>query len=305
MSVDVRGLQWAIVAGQHKSLRQAAAVLNIRQSTLSRGLRDLEYRLGAPLFERSNGGTHPTIAGREFLDSAQHFVEDMEALTERLRARAQGKSGRLTIGVHASLSAGNLRATLIEHHRRFPGVETQLVDGSSKHLISALSNSMVDLAFVVEGNGQWGGKSLAVWSERVVVALPDEHQLNSAEVLQWSDLRGEVILQPKRGPGLELSRVLLNKVGSAESYHLVRHDVSLDRLLTLVGAGWGILLALEGATGAAYPGVSFRELNDIEGPTRLNFRAYWRQGNYNPSLRPFLDVLLERYPDLSAVAVET
>ena len=81
--------------------------------------------------------------------------------------------------------------------------------------------------------------------------------------------------------------------------------MSLDRLLTLVGAGWGILLALEGATGAAYPGVSFRELNDIEGPTRLNFRAYWRQGNYNPSLRPFLDVLLERYPDLSAVAVET
>jgi DNA-binding transcriptional LysR family regulator len=305
VSVDVRGLQWAIVAGQHKSLRQAAAVLNIRESTLSRGLRDLEYRLGAPLFERSNGGTHPTIAGREFLDSAQHFVEDMEALTERLRARAQGKSGRLTIGVHASLSAGNLRATLIEHHRRFPGVETQLVDGSSKHLISALSSSMVDLAFVVEGNGQWGGKSLAVWSERVVVALPDEHQLNSAEVLQWSDLRGEVILQPKRGPGLELSRVLLNKVGSDESCHLVRHDVSLDRLLTLVGAGWGILLALEGATGAAYPGVSFRELNDIEGPTRLNFRAYWRQGNYNPSLRPFLDVLLERYPDLSAVAVET
>lgn len=303
--MSVRGLQWAIVAGQHKSLRQAATVLNIRQSTLSRGLRDLEYRLGAPLFERSNGGTHPTIAGREFLDSAQHFVEDMEALTERLRARAQGKSGRLTIGVHASLSAGNLRATLIEHHRRFPGVETQLVDGSSKHLISALSNSMVDLAFVVEGNGQWGGKSLAVWSERVVVALPDEHQLNSAEVLQWSDLRGEVILQPKRGPGLELSRVLLNKVGSDESCHLVRHDVSLDRLLTLVGAGWGILLALEGATGAAYPGVSFRELNDIEGPTRLNFRAYWRQGNYNPSLRPFLDVLLERYPDLSAVAVET
>jgi DNA-binding transcriptional LysR family regulator len=304
VSVDIRGLQWAIIAGQHKSLRQAAAVLNIRQSTLSRGLRDLEYRLGAPLFERSNGGTHPTIAGREFLDSVQHFVENMEALTERLRARAQGKSGRLTIGVHTSLSAGNLRATLIEHHRRFPGVETQLVDGSSEHLISALSNSMVDLAFVVEGNGQWGDKSLAVWSERVVVALPDIHQLSSAEVLQWNDLRGEVILQPKRGPGLELNRVLLNKIGSAESCHLARHDVSLDRLLTLVGAGWGILLALEGATGAAYPGVSFRELNDIEGPTRLNFRAYWRQGNSNPSLRPFLDVLLERYPDLSAFAAE-
>jgi DNA-binding transcriptional LysR family regulator len=32
---------------QHRSLRQAAEALNIRQSTLSRCLRDLEYNLGA------------------------------------------------------------------------------------------------------------------------------------------------------------------------------------------------------------------------------------------------------------------
>ncbi|MGY4364176.1 DNA-binding transcriptional LysR family regulator [Bradyrhizobium sp. LB1.3] len=76
--------------------------------------------------------------------------------------------------------------------------------------------------------------------------------------------------------------------------------MSLDRLLTLVGAGWGMLLALEGATGATYPGVTFREVHDAEGPTRLSFRAYWRQANGNPSLRPFLDLLRERYPDLSA-----
>ncbi len=76
--------------------------------------------------------------------------------------------------------------------------------------------------------------------------------------------------------------------------------MALDRFLTLVGAGWGILLALECATGASYPGVTFREVHDAEGPTRLNFRAYWRQANYNPSLRPFLDLLRERYPDITS-----
>jgi DNA-binding transcriptional LysR family regulator len=47
-----------------------------------------------------------------------------------------------------------------------------------------------------------------------------------------------------------------------------------------------------------YPGVTFREVHDASGPTRLNFRAYWRQANCNPSLRPFLDMLRERYPDI-------
>ncbi|MCW6511981.1 LysR family transcriptional regulator [Lichenifustis flavocetrariae] len=72
MSVELRDLRWAIVAARHRSLRQAAEALNVRQSTLSRGLRALEFRLGAVLFERTNGGTRPTIEGQEFLEAAQH-----------------------------------------------------------------------------------------------------------------------------------------------------------------------------------------------------------------------------------------
>ena len=170
-ALEFRDLRWAIVASQHRSLRQAAETLKVRQSTLSRSLRDLEHRLGAVLFERTNGGTHPTIEGQEFLEAARRIVEETEAIAVRLKTRSRGESGRLTIGVHASLSAGNLRATLIEHRRRFPDVETHLVDGSSDHLISDLENCAIDIAFVVEGNLRWDGRSLPVWSERVVVAL--------------------------------------------------------------------------------------------------------------------------------------
>ena len=94
--------------------------------------------------------------------------------------RSRGESRRLAIGVHASLSAGNLRATLIEHRRRFPEVHTHLVDGSSNDLISNLANSNIDVAFVVGDNATWDGRSLSVWSERV------EH---------------ERLLLPQRGPG--------------------------------------------------------------------------------------------------------
>ena len=63
----------------------------------------------------------------------------------------------------------------------------------------------------------------------------------------------------------------------------------------------GILMALEGATGVSYPGVAFREIHESDGPTRLGFHAIWRHENPNPSLRPFIEMLRERYPDLSAV----
>jgi DNA-binding transcriptional LysR family regulator len=244
VGVELRALRWAIIAAQYKSLRQAAETLNIRQSTLSRGLRDLEHQLGAILFERTKGGARPTLAGEEFLDAARRIIKEAEAIAARVKMRSRGESGRLAIGVHASLSAGNLRATLIEHRRRFPEVHTHLVDGSSNDLISNLANSNIDVASVVGDHATgdhatWDGRSLSVWSERV------EH---------------ERLLLPRQGPGPEFLELLVGKIGCSKSCRIRRHDVALDRLLTLVGAGWGILVALEGATGVNHSGVTFRDI---------------------------------------------
>lgn len=300
MPIELQDLRWAIIATQHRSLRQAAEALNIRQSTLSRRLRGLESMLGVQLFQRTNGGTRPTTEGLEFLDAARRIIGEAETITARLKSRSRGESGRLTIGIHASLSAGNLRATLIEYRKRFPDVETHLVDGSSDQLIADLASSAVDIAFVAEGHARWDGRSLPVWSERVVVALPEDHPLSRRETIHWADLKAEVLLVPLRGPGPEFLKLLANKLGCQDAGRLNHHEVALDRLLTMVGAGWGILVALEGATGATYPGVTFREVHESDGPTRLNFWAYWRKTNSNPSLRPFLDMVRERYPDLSS-----
>lgn len=299
MPVNFQNLRWAIVASQHPSLRQAAETLRIKQSTLSRRLQSLEHALGSRLFDRTNGGTRPTIEGREFLDAARRFVGETEAITVRVGKRSRGESGRLTIGIHASFSAGNLRATLVDHRYRFPDVDRKLVDGSRDHLMSDLTSSAIDVAFVAEPIPEWGDRSLLLWSERVVVALPQSHPLTARDVIRWDELKEETFLLSQHGPAPELLKLLVSKMGGSDPCRLIHHDVVLDRLLTLVGADWGILLALEGATGATYQGVTFREVHDEEGPMRLSFRAYWRQANDNPSLRPFLDLLRERYPDLS------
>ena len=300
VTLELRDFRWAVTASLHRSLRKAAEALNIRQSTLSRRLRDLENELGARLFERTNGGTHPTVEGLEFLEAAKRIVEEAEVIGVRLRERSRGEAGRLGIGVHTSLSAGNLRATLIEHHRRFPAVRRFLVDGTSDHLLRDLASSNVDIAFLIVGDQRWDDRQLPVWSERVVAALSEDHPLAPNETICWEALKGESILLPLRGPGAELRNLLEEKIGPSALSNLQHHDVSLDRLLTLAGAGSGILLALEGATGVIYRGVVFREVHGSKGPERLNFRALWRQENHNPSLRLFLDVLQERYPDLCA-----
>ena len=302
MDVKLRDLRWAIVASQHRSLRRAAATLNIRQSTLSRRLRDLEYRLGAELFERTNGGTHPTAIGREFLETARRIIEETDAAFARLKAMSCGQAGRLTIGVYVSLATGNLRATLAEYHRRFPDVDVHTVDGAHDRLLCDMITSSVDVAIMTTYYPGWDDRRLPLWSERVIVALPEGHPLSDRSVLQWTDLAGQSLLVQQRGAGPEMQRLLATKLDPFGAQRLLHQDVSVDRLTSLAGAGFGICLMLEGATGARYDGVVYREVHDQDGPTRFNFAAYWREANKNPALGPFLEILRERYPDFAADA---
>jgi DNA-binding transcriptional LysR family regulator len=135
MDLGLRDMRWAVFAAQHRSLRKAAESLNVRQSTLSRTLRSLEDRVGAELFERTNGGTRPTAVGREFLQAARHIIEETDAAFAGLRDMSKGQTERLTIGVYASLAAGNLSATLAEIHKPFPEVDIHTIDGAQDRLL--------------------------------------------------------------------------------------------------------------------------------------------------------------------------
>lgn len=300
--VELRDLQWAIVASQHRSLRQAAEMLSVRQSTLSRRLGDLEYRLGTKLFERTNGGTHPTIVGREFLEAARRIVGQTEAALGRLKSRSTGEAGQLAIGLLASLATGNLHATLKEHRRRFPEVGVRTVDGNRGRLLDELAAGTIDVAIMTTCAASWDDGRLPLWGERVILALPEHHAMAAMSALRWPDLMDERILVSQHGPGPELKHLLIAKLHYGVADRMSHHDAGLDRLLALVCTGYGSLLMLEGGTGLRCDGLAYREVHDEAGPTHLNFSAYWRQTNGNPVLDTFLGMLRERYPDLSGAA---
>jgi DNA-binding transcriptional LysR family regulator len=302
MLVDLRDLRWTVIASQHRSLRQAAHALNVRQSTLSRRLTQIEISLGAQLFVRTNGGTHLTVAGEEFCANASNILQAVDTASRRLKTRSRGENGLLKIGIYASPSTGNMFATLLDHHRSFPEVEVRTVDGSHDQLLCALTNNAIDIAIMTDRPSGWGDRILPLWSERLIVAIDIRHRLSKLEVVHWPELAGETILIPESGPGPELERLFISKLGNYGAQRVVHQESSLDRLLSLVAVGYGALLMLEGATGVRHENVTYREVRDEGGPTRLNFAAYWREDNRNPTLMPFLALLSQRYPDLAGTA---
>jgi DNA-binding transcriptional LysR family regulator len=293
----LKHLRYAVAAAHHRSFRRAADALGVKQSTLSRCIRQMEDSLGVAVFERSSGGVRLTAAGDEILRTSRHLVEELDHMMATAKAAGRGEEGRLAIGFYTSLSAGNLRASLMEHARRFPQVEIRTVEGARACLFAGLERGTLDIAIVTGEPTAREGKSMTLWSERIMVALPEGHPLSANEIVYWTDLRGETFLLSQRDPGPEIQDILLAKLASpGDRPKVVSHDITRENIKSLVGAGFGVSLMCEACVGANYTGVVYREARDGNGPTRISYAAYWQGDNDNPALAHFLKLLEERYP---------
>lgn len=73
MPIELKHLRYIEAAERLGSFRKAAESISIRQSNLSRRIRDLEEMLGVRLFDRTSGGVRATSAGRDFVRGPSGF----------------------------------------------------------------------------------------------------------------------------------------------------------------------------------------------------------------------------------------
>jgi len=296
-ALELKHLRSAVTAADSGSFRKAAELLRLQQSSLSRSIRQIENSLGVTIFERSSGGISPTVAGRSVLRLARTILEECDALVSAARSVQSSETGRLAIGFCTSLSAGNLQDSLLGFKQRLPRVELTTVERSRLRLATALRAGALDILVVTGSLPLPGSRIMRLWSERVMVALPQHHALSAREPLYWTDLRGETVLLNRHDPGREFEDLLVSKFVSPEDRPKIqRHDVSRSINKSLIIMKAGISLVLESDMGATFAGLVYRELRDGSGPSHFDFLAYWRAENENPALRAFLNMLSERYP---------
>lgn len=296
-AIDLQQLRLAVVACDFGSFRRAAEALSIKHNVLSRSISQLEYLIGASLFERSSGGIKPTLAGRAVLRIARLILEQVDMLVDTGRSGGRGDTGHLIVGFYTSMSTGNLRATIAELKKLLPQLELATMERSRSRLMTALRNGTVD---VVVSPGRLPSKDIRsqlLWSERILISLPQDHPLAARDTIFWTDLRNEKILLSEYDPGRELEDLLISKLVLPDDRPTVeRHDVSRGIIKSLTSMGMGLSLVMESDIGASFAGLVYRELQDGTGPSRVDFHAHWRDDNENPALKRFLNLLAERYP---------
>jgi DNA-binding transcriptional LysR family regulator len=285
--MELRHLRYVVAAAEHGSFRRAAMALDIRESAVSRRIRDLEDEVGAALFIRHHGGVRLTYAGQRFLYRTLRALNEIERAAADAGSFGRGEAGTVRIGIFTSLASGFLSDLLRAYVSANPGVRPDLIEGGPAAHIAAVQRLHLDIAFLT-GKPVANGCDVAhLWNERVLVVMPSKHELASLRTISWMHLRDRHFIVSEDDPGPEIHDYLVKHLGDLGHHPSIeRHRVGRDNLMHLVAMGQGLTLVHEAAGASHFPGVIYRHIKD----EILPFCAIWSPKNDNPALRRLLSL---------------
>ena len=289
--MELRHLRYFVAVAEELNFSRAAERLHIAQPPLSKQIKDLEAELGVRLFDRNHTRVNLTDAGRVFLDDVREILEQTELAVRRARDASSGIRGHLRVGTIGTMTLMLLPKVLPLFSERFPEIEVTVQEMNGDEQVLALRRNDLDIGFtgriLVNTNGV---ERLHVARFPLLVAVPKTHRLSTRKALQVEDLADEplVYLSARRAPAyMEWVRELFTAAGIKP--HFRRRVESLDSLLSMVAAGYGLAILPKANTSSATDRHKMIPL--AAGKAAFDLYAIWLQTNQSATLRNFLEVL--------------
>jgi DNA-binding transcriptional LysR family regulator len=272
-------------------VNRAARRLQMAQPPLSQQIKHLERELGMPLFHRSPKGMDLTPAGEGLLREAYQVLRDMDRIVPRVRAAGAGHTGYLSIGCVPVGVAGLLSSLLRRFRATYPQVQLEAHGLHSREQYEALEARVIDLAILRSWAPTRHFESRLVLKEKIILALPNDHYLCEPPEVRIRDLTNEgfIFYSRQRGPLYFDSLVRLCQDEGGFSPTIKSQQNDLLTMLGIVSAGMGIALVSELTQQFQVPGVTFRELHEVQ--ARLPLFMLWDTGRRNPAIDNFHKIL--------------
>ncbi|HEY2707058.1 MAG TPA: LysR family transcriptional regulator [Caulobacteraceae bacterium] len=278
-------IRCVIAAARGGSFRRAAAELNVRQSSVSRGVRELEDRLGAALFQRSAGGVLLTAVGAQFLKDAEAALDQLALATHLAGSVGRDERQVLRIGAVPVPGSGFLPEALHTLATSSPGCRLVLHEASSTENLAGVRFGALDLAVVfASGRLAPGVEAVPLWREPLFCAQAARAD-DGRGVVSWADIGPHDLILPAGELGDMIVCRLTQVFG--EAFVGASCRAGAETGLRLAAAGQGRAIVSGAATALRAPGVSLSPVID----DGVLVSAVRLQRNEKPALRRLMGVL--------------
>jgi len=282
--MNLRTLRAFVEVVRQGGFSQAAEVVALTQSTVSKAVKTLEDELGIPLLNRLGHKNELTAAGEIAYRRA------LVMLAERTDLMAEINDLR-------GLKRGVLFAAMFATYRsRYPGIDIELTEYGSKRLRECLEAGEVDLAALllpVDEDFDYQ----PVRNEPLIAVLPVSHPLARRKRIDFTDLADSPFILFEAGFALN-AKILSACERKGVTPKVTARSGQIDFIVDLVTAGLGVaFLPRMLAHKHQHPGIALIPLDEPH--TDWHIALAWRaSAHLPPAARAWLD--LAREPSYSS-----
>ena len=143
-ALNLRQLKLIQVLSEVNSVKLAASVLNITQSSATKSLQKAEKLFDAELFQRTSKGLVPTHAGAAVIKHANIIGKTVIRASQEVRAIESGDRIELRIGSPIGGSLIASQKAILRHSQEYPDIVISIKNAPSVTLYSLLLDRQID-----------------------------------------------------------------------------------------------------------------------------------------------------------------
>lgn len=239
LALELRHLRTLAALRDTGSLVEAAERVFLTQSALSHQLKELEDRLGCPLFVRKTRPVRFTSAGKRLLRLADEMLPLLHGAQRDLERLAGGEAGRLHMAIECHSCFDWLLPAINRYRESWPDVELDIASGFNFAPLPALGRGDLDLVITADPLRDLDVTYYPLFSYEAQLAVAQNHRLAGRPWVEPEDLRGEVLIcYPVDRSRLDIFTSFLDPAGVEPAR--IRTAELTAMMIQLVASGRGV-----------------------------------------------------------------
>lgn len=291
IELKIQPLRYVLAVWEEGSFHGAARQLHRSQPALSMAIRDLEERLGQPLFEKNLKG-QLTPFGEYCLPRFRELVKRHDRLANELQHVAEGQQGRVTLATVPSVASRLMPEFLAAFIAEYPNININLHDENAEFVCRMVASGEVDLGI----SSVWARDEhlsyTHLFEDNIGVVLHRNHRLANRDSLQWHELNAERFIANGT------SRLLQNTAAASLVDNNDFYISNMISLLAMLEAGSGITTLPRLAFPVDNQKLSFVPLSDPKLVRQIGIIKLANR-SLSPSAQALEEVILKRLKDVT------
>ena len=245
--LDFSKTEYIVKIAELRSMSKAAKALYVSQPALTKYVNKLEAELGTKLFDRTVTPIQITYAGERYIAEMNKILDIKQGLDREIEEIAYMRGGRLVLGIGSARGMFWLPYILPPFMCDYPGIEVRIVEGTSDEFEEGMMQGVIDISIYALPVKAEGIDYEVLMDERMVLAVPQGHELLAGRDLSRNGLDNLLYIEPQRLNGQHFIGLTPGQ-GLHRTCQLIfeRHGIKPESVMELTNSDTAFLLACQG-----------------------------------------------------------